>query len=70
MLEILGFMLCVYLIFKGVEIYQIGIASRPERKTEVSIIGNIMLVAGVIVAVVFVIWILNQAQSIPSHSLP
>jgi prepilin-type processing-associated H-X9-DG protein len=65
MLEILGYLLCVYLVFKGIEIYQIGAASPLEKKTDVWVIGNIMFFAGLLTAVIFAFWIHGQAQTNP-----
>lgn len=71
MLQIITYLLCVYLVFKGVEIFQIALASpRIDGSRKVALIlGAAMIVASVIAAIVFTIWITDQAVgvSVPSR---
>jgi uncharacterized membrane protein len=70
MLEIIGYMFCVYFVFKGIEIHQIGVASRPEKTREALLTGTIMFFAGLLAAVIFAFLLHSQAQSIPTPMLP
>jgi hypothetical protein len=71
MLQIITYLLCVYLVFKGVEIFQIALASqRTDGSRKLALIlGAAMIVASVIVAIGFTIWITDQAVgvSVPSR---
>ena len=64
MLQIITYLLCISLVFKGFEIYQIAITSTKEKKTTAIAIGTIAIIASVIIAVCFVQWIDQQAGSI------
>jgi uncharacterized membrane protein len=63
MLEIITYLLCVYLIFKGVEIFQIAFMSSKEHRSTGMAIGGVMIVAALVAAVVFAYWITSQAES-------
>ena len=64
-LQIMTYLLCVYLIFKGVEIFQIGLQSTNERYRGVGVaIGIVAIVIAVIAAGVFSVWVDSQAHSI------
>lgn len=66
MLQIMTYMMAFYLVLKGVEILQIGLASsRPSRKGLV-VIGGLTLAACVLAAVAFVGMQDQQAQSLSS----
>jgi hypothetical protein len=71
MLQIITYLLCVYLIFKGVEIFQIALASERTDKSRMValIIGGAMVTISVVVAIGFAIWITDQAVgvSVPSR---
>jgi hypothetical protein len=71
MLQIITYLLCVYLVFKGVEIFQIALASpRTDGSHKLALIlGAAMIVVSVIAAIVFTIWITDQAVgvSVPSR---
>lgn len=72
MLQIIIYLLCIYLVFKGVEILQIALANqRPGNQIPV-VLEFIMLVASIGIAIYFAIWvdqfvaqIGNSAQQIP-----
>lgn len=69
-LQIMTYLLCVYLIFKGVEIFQIGLQSTNEKYRNAGIvIGVVALAIAVIAALVFGTWVDSQANSI-QQSLP
>lgn len=69
MLQIITYLLCVYLIFKGVEIYQIASMSNRENRTAGLRLGSIMIVVSVILAFVFYALIDMQAEKVGS-SMP
>jgi uncharacterized membrane protein (DUF485 family) len=61
MLSLIIWFLCVYIIFKGVEIFQIALmSSRPDRRLGLTI-GVVMIAASIVAAVVFIY--LNEAQA-------
>lgn len=69
-LQIITYLLCVYLIFKGVEIFQIGLQSSNEKTRGVGIIiGVVAIIIAICAAIVFSLWVDSQAQSI-QQSLP
>jgi len=49
MIQLIGILLCVYLVFKGFEILQIAICSR-DAPTSARIIGTIAVIAAFIIA--------------------
>ncbi len=69
MLQILTYLFCFYLIIKGIEVLQIGLASGRDSRTTVLIIGTLTLIACIIAAISFVNMQDNQAQSLQS-SMP
>lgn len=64
MLEIMTYLFCIYLVFKGVEILQIGIMGSQDRRVTGVSIGAVMVVVALIFAVVFAILITNQADAV------
>ena len=71
MLQIITYLLCLYLIFKGVEIFQIALANPREdgSRGAAFIVGAIMMAASVVAAIAFSIWITDQAVGI-QRNLP
>lgn len=69
MLQILTYLLCFYLVVKGVEILQIGLASGRADRRPVIILGALTLVACVLAALVFVNMQDSQAHMM-SASIP
>lgn len=69
MLQIITYLLCIYLVFKGVEIYQIAAMSTKERKGGGIALGIIAIVLSIIIAIGFAAWADTQAQSI-SDAMP
>ena len=63
MLQIIGLLLCVYLVAKGVEILQIGLSSPREDKWHV-ILGWLSFGACFILAVLFAIWLLSAGAKV------
>ncbi len=68
MLQIITYLLCIYLVFKGYEILQIALASTKENKEGIITMGVIALVASVLIAIAFVGWIDEMASSISNSS--
>jgi hypothetical protein len=67
MLQIITYLLCVYLVFKGVEIFQIALTNaRPDAAIRILafVIGRGMIIANIVAAVIFVGWIDSQAHSV------
>jgi hypothetical protein len=62
MLEILGYLLCVYLFFKGVEIYQLARINPQPDKRMTTMIGAASLILCFLLAVAFTAWIERQAD--------
>jgi hypothetical protein len=69
MLQIITYLLCVYLVFKGIEIWQIANVKSSETDGRGLSLGAAMIVIAVIAAMVFVVWINNQAESV-SNTVP
>lgn len=66
-LQIITYLLCVYLVFKGVEIFQIALMSSRENRGLGIVIGVVMIVAGIVAAIGFAYWVDSQAQSIQDN---
>ena len=67
MLQIITYLLCVYLVFKAVEIFQIALMGANEKnRFKGYIIGVAMICAALIASVWFTSWINSQAESISS----
>lgn len=69
MLQIITYLLCVYLIFKGIEIWQIANVKSNETDGSGLSLGAAMIVIAVIVAIVFIVWINDQAETV-SNTVP
>jgi len=69
MIQILTYLLGVYLVFKGVEIFQIALMSSREERTGGLVIGGLAIVLAIGAAVYFVDMADRQAQSV-SNSMP
>jgi uncharacterized membrane protein len=63
MLQIITYLLAFYLVVKGVEVLQIGLASAREKNGGMVLLGWIVLAACVVAAGVFVTWQDEQAKS-------
>lgn len=62
MLQLVGFLLCFYLVFKGVEIYQIALCSPREPKGGAMALGGLALVGAIILAVLFAMAFIVQGN--------
>jgi hypothetical protein len=63
MLQIITYLLCVYLVFKGFEILQIALMSARENRVGGITIGVLLLIVSVIAAYYFVFAINLQAHA-------
>lgn len=66
MLQILTWMLCFYLVVKGVEVLQIGLASNRPNRTALIILGGATLAACALAALTFASMQDLQAASLAS----
>ena len=62
MLQIITYLLCVYLVFKAIEIFQTAFMSARENRTAGIIIGILLIVAAILIGFKFVDWIDTQAM--------
>lgn len=65
MIPLIGLLLCVYLMFKGLEIFQIA-HSNPEAPLSAVIVGLLALGASVVLAVIFAFLFISSAAAVPS----
>lgn len=68
MLQIITYLLCIYLVFKGVEILQIALSSHHEKKDVIIAIGVIAVVASILTGYYFYEWINEMASSVSNSS--
>jgi hypothetical protein len=68
MLQIITYLLCVYLVFKGVEILQIGLTSARENRSVGLAIGILAVTIAVATGAYFVKIIDAQATAVSSHT--
>jgi hypothetical protein len=67
MIQLIGLLLCVYLVFKGVEILQIALAStRDDRRTMMGM-GIVALIGSIVVAGLFALVFLVSGINVPSR---
>lgn len=67
MLQIMTYLLCLYLVFKGFEILQIALASPRENRTPAILIGVLFVVVSIAAASYFVKAIDEQAHAVGSR---
>lgn len=69
MLPVITYLLCVYLVFKGVEIFQIALMSNRDDRRIGMVLGAVMAVLSMIFAIGFAVWItdisLNSGTPLP-----
>lgn len=68
MLQIITYLLSFYLIVKGIEVLQIGLASNRASRKGIVTFGAIVLVACIVAALGFTTMQDHQAMSMGSHS--
>jgi uncharacterized membrane protein HdeD (DUF308 family) len=64
MLQILTYLLAVYLIVKGIEVLQIALASSRTDRSGPIAVGVLTLIGCVIAALIFISWQDSQAHSL------
>lgn len=64
MLQIITYLLCTYLVFKGVEILQIALMSPRQDRALGLALGAVMVVLSLVAAYGYVSWIDTQAHSV------
>jgi hypothetical protein len=70
MLQIITYLLSFYLVIKGIEILQIGLASTRANRTGVVAFGVVVLVACIIAAIAFTAMQDHQAMSMQGSPIP
>lgn len=68
-IQILSYMLAVYLVYKGYEILHLTLVSPKENKTLPLILGIFALIGSIGLAIVFVIMMDEQASKVGSNFL-
>jgi len=66
MLQIITYMLSFYMVIKGCEVLQIGMASNRDNRTTLVLFGGLVLMACIGAAVGFVMMQENMAASVSS----
>jgi len=67
MLQIITYLLCVYLVFKGFEIFQLALVSAREDRRAALAIGIIAIVISFLASAFFTSMIDAQATSVSGH---
>lgn len=70
MLQIMTYLLSFYLVMKGVEILQVGLASNRPNRTALIIVGSISLISCVFAAVGFSSMQDQQASQLSRNMSP
>jgi len=65
MIPLIGILLCIYLVFKGFEIFQIAYCAE-NPPTGGMVIGVIAAIAGILIAIVFGMMFLSSGSSMPT----
>jgi hypothetical protein len=64
LIQLIGLLLCVYLAFKGLEIFQIAHSSKDAPSSAI-VIGVCALIAGCVLAGIFALFFLGAGMSMP-----
>ena len=64
LMQIMIYMLAVYMVYKGIEIFQIALMSNRENRLPGLVIGVVCTVVAVVLGLAFVLWAESVAQSI------
>ncbi len=67
-IQIISYFLAVYLVYKGFEIFQIAFMSESKQKKIGLILGGLAFIGSVIIAVVLVYLMDEQASKIGTNS--
>lgn len=68
MIQIIGLLLCVYLVFKGVEIFQIVYVTDRKWNEMPWLLGFAALIASIVIAVFFAWLLIESGQNINSQT--
>jgi hypothetical protein len=68
MLQIITYLLCVYLVFKGIEILQIALMSNRENRAGGIVIGILFVAISIGAGLMFTKMIDAQASAVSSHT--
>lgn len=63
MIPLIGYLLCVYLVFKGFEIFQIA-HSNPNAPSTATVFGIIAFVASIAIAILFALLLFVSSSPI------
>lgn len=66
MLQLIGLLLCVYLVFKGVEIFQIVYVTDRKWHEMPYLLGAACLIASIVIAAIFAFLLLSTGASLQS----
>jgi hypothetical protein len=66
-LQILSYMLAVYLVYKGYEIFHMALLSTGDNKKIGMILGGLALLGSIGLAIVFVVMMDEQASKVGSN---
>jgi hypothetical protein len=67
MLQIITYLLCLYLVYKGFEIFQIAFVSQhPKREVGIAL-GLLAIVGSIVASFYFINWIDSQAAAIGNN---
>lgn len=69
MIPLIGLLLCVYLAFKGVEIFQLSYVNKDARPASL-VLGIIMMIGGFLIAAIFGLMFLTSGSSARLPTLP
>jgi hypothetical protein len=64
MMQIIGLLMCVYLVFKGVEIFQIVYVTERKWNEMPYLLGACALVASIVLAALFAYWLIEAGAQI------
>ena len=66
MIQLMGYLLCIYLIFKGIEIFQMGLTSPKDKKRGAMMLGISALLVSILIAMIFAVQFAEQNIDVPS----
>jgi uncharacterized membrane protein len=69
MIQIIGLLLCVYLVFKGYEILQIAVCSPRTDRNWSLVVGAIFFLASILIAAFFAFLLLASGAQV-SNQMP
>jgi hypothetical protein len=64
-MQLIGYLLCFYLVFKGFEIFQVALCSTKTEKGGAMTLGVLAIIAAVILAFFFAVAFSLQGSQMP-----